>query len=181
MRRMCRCEGSAMLFYPTCMLAPCTAKEPEFLSGVREKAAATFSWALRLVHLILDLLESFACEGNLVRSGFPALTAVTAAFDRLRTLDFTGAVDFQLDAASSAAGEHRLVGDRTLIERACFGILYEMLYHQNHGSVTVGCSPGTVEGSAGVRIEFQDHPETLTFTPGWIHGGGRREKIVRAP
>ena len=57
-----------------------------------ERAAANLSWALRLVHLILDLLESFACEGNLVRSVFPALTAVTAAFDRLRTLDFTGAV-----------------------------------------------------------------------------------------
>ena len=74
-----------------------------------------------------------------------------------------------------------MVGDRTLIERACFGILYEMLYHRNRGSVTVGCTPGTVEGSAGVQIEFQDHPEQhdALHTAGFT-GVVVAEKIVRA-
>jgi hypothetical protein len=174
-------RGLGNAFLPYTLPQAIYANEPEFTMRISDEAALSFSWALRLIQLILDLLESLACEGGLEGGRFATARAVTAAFDGLKSLDLTGTVGFRLEGASSGPGEHHLVGDGRLIERACFGILYELLYHRNSGSVTVGFTREAVEGKEGVRIEFQDHPEHHDA----LHAAGftgfvLAEKIVRA-
>jgi hypothetical protein len=137
--------------------------EPEHVQRLHTMAPQKFWEARMVIEMTIAFLECLACESAMETSSFASEEVVTAAFDKFRSAGLIGRDNCNLESQPSSAGNLTLTGDRKMIEQACFGILYELTYHKVSFSVTVGYHRETVDGTAGVRIDFEEKS-------GWGHG-----------
>jgi len=137
--------------------------EPEVLQHLEKITPKLFREAREVIQMTVAFLECLACESAMQTSSFASDEVVTATFDKFMSAGLIRSDNRNLESQPSSAGKLTLTGDRRMIEQACFGILYELTYHKDSCSVTVSYHHETVDGTPGVRIEFQEKG-------GWAHG-----------